>query len=329
MTEGTRLLTLLPDPGRLWIRYAPREWNGPAGLWTNLATADLGQTEPEAAVQVGRALDDVLYLPPVDSELASARRALTEARAAEGTPVLWQLAPGDEAPPPGVTAVYDLLPALLDGDLEALGALPEGTAAVWPLVAALTDAPELCRQGCERLAAAGVAVVQPLPLELSPESSRRLAEGRSGEVFKALFHRPPPSSRAFARVAAALGLAVFLPRPLPRPPLGGAANREIAGKLLLAAELWLALDRPVGPGLALSRAGRWADTAAYDLPSLAREGNLVVVPELDEASREMIVEIAATGRSGLLAELLARYLSGEVSEAPEGAAPSSAGGRAS
>lgn len=309
MSEETRLLTLLPDPGRLWIRYAPRAWPGPPQPWTNFATAGLGEAVPEAAVQVGRSLDDVLYLPPTERDAAPARRAVAQAHLAAGTPVLWQLAPGDEAPPPGVTALVDLLPALLDGDLDALAGLPQGAAAVWPLAAGLTDDPGFCRQGCQRLLAAGVLLVQPLPLELPPESCRKLAEGRGEQVFKALFHRQPPSARDFARVAAGLGLDVFLPRPLPTPPLGGAANREIAAALLLAAELWLALDRPVSQGLALSRAGRWVDSAAYDVASLAREGNLAVVPELDAASRIVIEEQVAAGRAALVEELLAHYVS--------------------
>lgn len=315
MTHESRLLTLLPDPGRLWIRYAPRAWNGPAHPWTNLATADLGQGEPEAPIQTGQSLDDVLYLPPTPPAAEPARRAVAEARLEEGTPVLWQLAPGDPGPPPGVVAVYDLLPVLLGGDLGALSDLPSGNVAVWPLAAGLTDDPGLWHQGCERLAAAGFAVAQPLPLELSPESSRRLAEGRGDRVFKALFHRTLPSARDFARVAASAGLSIFLPRPLPRPPLGGAANREIAAALLLAAELWLALDRPVGQGLALSRAGRWVDAAAYDVASLAREGNLGVVPELDPVSRAVIEDQVAAGRAALVEELLARYVSREDSDA--------------
>ncbi len=331
MAETTRLAVLLPDPGRLWVRYAPRAWPGPDTPWTNFATADLGEPAPAAVVEVERPLDDLLYLPPAAAGGEEARRALAVARLAEGTPVLWQLAPGEEAPLAGLTAVYDLLPALLDRDLDALDQIPGGGAAVWPLAAGLTDDPELCRRGCERLAAAGVAVAQPLPLELSPASSRRLAEGRGEPVFKALFHRPPPAAREFARVAAGCGLGAFLPRPLPRLPLGGAANREIAGALLLAAELWLALDRPVGQGLALARAGRWADAAAYDLAALAREGNLGVVPELDASSRAVIEELAAAGRSGLLAELLSQYTSpdGAPSEGRDGAAPSSAGVQAS
>ncbi len=309
MTDTTRLRTLLPDPGRLWVRFTPSVWPGPASFWTSFATADLGEPAPEAAIEIERPLDDLLYLPPVAPAAAEARQAVAEARLAEGTPVLWQLAPGEEAPVAGLTSVYDLLPALLDRDLAALARLPSGAAAAWPLVAGLTDDPGEWRRGCEVLAGAGVSVVQPLALELSPAASRRLAQGRGEQVFKALFHRAPSNARDFARVAAGFGLGVFLPRPLPRPPLGGAGNRELAAALLLAAELWLALERPVGQGLALSRAGRWVDGAAYDVAALAREGNLAVVPELEALSRTVIEDRVEAGRAALVDELLAEYVS--------------------
>ena len=93
-----------------------------------------------------------------------------------------------------------------------------------------------------------------------------------------LFHREPRAERDFARVAHRHGLAPFLPRPLPRPPMLGAGNRRIGGALALAAEVWLRLGRPVETGQALYRDARWADRTTYDLEALAREGNLGVLP---------------------------------------------------
>lgn len=305
--EGARLAVFTPAPQQLWIRYAFRGWPGPEGPWCDVASGDLGTQGRAFPADPGR-LDDVLYLPPVAPEWAEARHLLAAARLAEGTPVLWQLEPGGDVPPAGATAVYDLLGALLGGELEALTRLPAGAAVLWPLLGGLTDDLAVWEEGCARLAAAGVGVVQGRALALSPLSARRLSEGRPAEVYHALFHREPPSERSFARVAARHGFAPFLPRPLPRAPLSGAGNRELAGELGLAAELWLALDRPVGPGLALARAARWVEGAAYDVAALAREGNLAVIPELEEPSRRLLAERVLSGRSELLDELLAAYV---------------------
>ncbi len=135
------LTARLPEPGRLWIRYAPRRWEGPDRPWLDLAAGRLGRSRrPAAAIagdDAGRpslghllgtaepSLDDVLYLPPVPEQLADWRDALAERALAGGTPVLVQLLPGDEtrllaAPGPGPGAagavvVVDLLEALLPG----------------------------------------------------------------------------------------------------------------------------------------------------------------------------------------------------------------------
>jgi hypothetical protein len=297
------------DPRHLWIRFAPRAWPGPPGWWTDLAAATLGESDPRAAVAIEPPFDDLLYLPAVSPELEGQRLALARTHLALGTPVLLQRMPGEPPPEGGAAAVYDLLPALLAGEVEALGSVPAGAAAVWPLIAGLTDDPGAWQAGCERLAAAGAAAVQAVELSLSPRRRRRLAEGRGPEVFHALFHRPPRPEREFARCAHRFGLTPFLPRPLPRPPLAGAANRRLAAELLLLAELWLALGRPVGQGLAWSRAGRWVDESTYDVEALAREGNLGVVEALDPNSRAAIEERARSGRLALLAELLAEYVS--------------------
>lgn len=324
---GARPRTLLPEPDRLWIRYAPRRWDAapPEGVrWLDLARHRLGR----AGVGVGLEhhldlpagpFDDVLYLPPVASGLRDERDRAAAEVAARGTPVLAQLLPGE--PPPaveGVVAVYDLLEALLESDLAALEELPTGAAAVWPLVAGLTDAEELRAEGVRRLAGAGVAVLQAVSPDLPPEDRRRLyearTEGGSGgarpdgeeDLFADLFHAAPPDPRPLAQAAHAAGMAPFLPRPLPRPPLQGAPEREAAGLLALAGELHLRLGR-LGPSQAAFRAARFLDRTRHHLRSLVREGNLHVLHWLDEEGREIIEQWAETGRSATVEGLLEEY----------------------
>jgi hypothetical protein len=305
----TRLATWAPDPARFWVRYAPREWAGPAGaIWSDLASAQIAFGEGGEVTVQEKALDDVLYLPPVAAEEAPRRDAFAAKRLEEGTPVLVQLRPGDAVPPAGAAVVYDLTEMLL-GDRweEALATLPPGAAVVWPLIAGISDEAAQWEQGAERLARAGVAVAQALALQLAPQDRRRLAERTSEEAFFALFHRQPPGERSFAVVAARYGLAPFLERPLPRLPLAGAGNRRLAGQLLLASELWLAVGRSVGRGLGLARAARWVDEASYDVAGLAREGNLGLIPEIDELSRNLLEAAASGGSPPFLNDLLAEY----------------------
>jgi hypothetical protein len=316
---GAKPAPQLPEPGRFWIRYAPKSWEPPERPWVNLAAGTLGDwgRHPKAryaeiSALAETPLDDVLYLPPVPPRRAAARDELARARLVGGTPVLVQLLPGEETTVPrvaGAAFVVDLLHALLERDLGALRRLPAGGTAVWPLLPGLTDDPALWELGCRDLAAAGVRCVQALAPALTPADRRRLAERGDEEdaAFDALFHREPRPEREFARAAHRHGLAPFLPRPLPRPPVLGAGNRRIGGALALAAEIWLRLGHPVETGQALYRDARWADRATYDLESVAREGNLGVLP-LDPVSREIVAECAEGGESERLARLLAEYL---------------------
>jgi len=320
-----RPLEQLPDPGRFWIRYVPRSWEPPEHPWVHLADARLGewgrtvsQKVAPAAAAIGSLapsrLDDVLYLPPVPSRRAAERDKLASARLVDGTPVLLQIFPGEEPAVPavsGVAFIYDLLPALLAGDLDRLDRLPAGAAVVWPLISGLTDDPGLWDAGCARLAAAGVRCAQAVAPSLEPSDRRRLAERwgkeREEDVFAALFHREPPPERAFARRAHRYGLAPFLARPLPRAPVLRTENIRLGGALALVAELWLRLGRSEEQGQAFYRAARWIDRTAYDVPSLGRDGNLGVLP-LDADSRAVLAELLETGESTLLARLLAEYV---------------------
>jgi hypothetical protein len=295
-------------PGAAAAALGPGMAEGSPGAAATRETADAGQPAPPL-------LDDVLYLPPVPQRLAAGRDALAARALAAGTPVLVQLLPGDRTelpalpPETGAVLVLDLLAVLLAGELGRLEAVPERAAtAVWPLLPGIADDPALWDRGCARLAAAGLRRVQALAPALAPGDRRRLAEESGGVAFDALFHRQAPAERDFARVAQRHGLAPFLPRPLPRPPLPRAANRRVAGALALAAELWLRVGRPVEQAQSLFRAARWLDATAYDVEALSREGNLAVVTALDPLARRVVAESVDEGEPALLAELMAEYL---------------------
>ena len=330
ISRPLRPAALLPEAGRFWIRYVPRAWESPEQPWVHLAEGRLGEwgrvAAQKAAAGAGantfgllaeEPLDDVLYLPPVPTRRAAARDKLASTRLVDGTPVVLQLFPGEESSVPsvsGVAFVFDLLPALLARDLERLDKVPKGGAAVWALIAGLTDDPSFWDEGCARLAAAGVRWVQGVAPELSPSDRRRLAERwtkeeNEEELFEALFHREPPAERAFARAAHRHGLEPFLPRPLPRPPVLRIENRRIGGTLALIAELWLRLGRSEEQGQAFFRAARWIDTTQYDIEAVVDEGNLAVLP-LDPASRDAVAGWVEAGKAPLLDELLAEYVGG-------------------
>lgn len=324
--EAARPTVRTPEPAFLWIRYAPRGWPAPAAPWLDLARGELGEPGPEAAAAgaaglpevAGGPFDDVVWLPPVPEALRGERDRLADRLLAAGTPVLVQALPGERVAPPAATVVVDLTAALLaaTGDEPfgtALSRLAAGSTALWPLVAGLTDGPQRVAAGLDALAAAGVAIVQPVVPRLAPADRRRLAETAGEEAFDRLFHGGEPDERAFARAAAARGIGFLVPRPLPRPPLAGAGNRRLAGWLAVAADLWLRLGRAPSQGQAFFRAARWADETGYDLPALARDGNLGVVAEVDAASRALIEEAAATGeRPALVGELTECYLAEET-----------------
>jgi len=327
--RAQRPVRQLPEPERFWIRFAPRAWpTAPAApvRWLDLARGGFGRpgTEPtDQPEPAGNELpplpdgpfDDVLYVPPVAPGYRAARdRALGPILEA-GTPVLVQILAGEEPPPrleiderSAPVVVADLLDLFLaekadeaeepgeDDRLTRLERVPPGAVVVWPLVAGLTDGEAFREEGLGRLAGAGAAVVQPVVPELSPAERRGLAEGRDDRVFDALFHGRSPDPSELARAVVRHGMAPFLERPLPRPPLGGAPGREIGGLLLLAGDLCQRLGYH-GRGQAHFRAARWVDRTRYDMKVLAAEGNLEVIPWLDPASQQIVREWARSGRS--------------------------------
>jgi hypothetical protein len=257
-------------------------------------------------------LDDVVYLPPVPPRLATARTDLAAALLAAGTPVLVEQRHA-EVLPAGAVGVIDLLPDLLADDLSALGEVESGSAAVWPLIAGITDSAELWERACVVLAAAGVSVLQPLTLELSPVDRRRLADRCPHVSFERLFHAQPPAERSFSRVARRHGLRPFLERPLPAGGLLSLAlNRRSAAALALAGELWLRLGRDEAGGQALLAAARRVDLLPHDLCVLAREGNLGLLDWLGVRGRAVVEECLLGPEVPTVDRLLAEYLAGEA-----------------
>ena len=313
MTEppATHPVEQLPEPARFWIAYAPRSWRSAPGLWTDLASGRLkgsrasGATIPDLEASD---LDDLFYLPPVAPEHAEERDRLASEMMAHGTPVLVQLRPGESTAAEGAQVVYDLLDGLLDGELSHFSDLPYGSAAVWPLIAGISDRRDVWDRGCSALANGGVRVVQALVVEMTPQMRRHLAEDRDGDAFDALFHGEQPSERTFAIWARGFGLDPFVPRlVVGRSPMQ-IRNRRIASDLALAGELWLRLQRKVATGHALFRAARGAEHTRHDLTALVREENLSQMNWLDAHSIGVVEEIVRTGGASLLQELLDEYL---------------------
>jgi hypothetical protein len=253
----------------------------------------------------------LLYVPPVDPELAPERDRLVDALRRRGVSLLVQLDPDEARSSSAVAAeaiAVDLLEALLSRRLDALDAVPPGAVVVWPLLPALTDDPALWAEGCRRLAAGGAACVQAMVPELSPSDRRRLASGDGEpEIFSRVFHGRAEGERRFAATAASHGLEVFF-----RRRSGGgdrrSRNEALAELLALGAELWLRLGRGEVLGQELFRASRWVEDTAVDVRALAAEGNLEIVEALREPAAEIVGEWGRTGASATVDRWLAEYV---------------------
>ena len=320
----TRPVQQLPEPSRFWIAYSPRTWRCSSFLWTDIARLDLGGMQkptsghgiPEMA---GESLDDLFYLPPVDSELTAERDRMAANWVESGTGVLVQLRIGEICKVDGVVKVFDLLEPLLSSETENLLSLPEGSVAVWPLIPGISDHPGRWEDGLPLLASAGVGCVQPVALDLSPVQRRRLAEGRDESVFDALFHgsKEGGTEKDFARYAHRHGLKVFMDRPLVGAAARVRSNREIAAKLALAGELWLRMEKSVAVGQAYFRAARGAETTSLDLAALVREDNLKVINWLNDASRELVEEWVHNGTLERVDSLMAEYVDDPTASATD------------
>lgn len=323
------------EPANLWIRHSFSHWpaHDAASLWCDLATGVLAAptaapaSDAPAAAELVRSVTDVVYVPPVPAGQDSLRARIIEAAAAAGAPPLIQIV-GDLSLsgstvaeafrqglanlPPNATVAIDFLDSLvrrsgtLRGELRenrqpSLPLMPaplQDATLVWPLVTGWTDQPGVLEPAMARFAAAGARRVLARTLELDARDRRLLAEHLQSawpEAFDAVFHgdESPPDAPAFRRVAEAAGLESRLPRPLPAPPLPPRLRlaRELAGHLIERG------DGADAGGDAYYRAARFLDRDEIDIEAAAREGNLGVLPWLEEPVRQA-VEQWLTGQSG-------------------------------
>lgn len=315
------------EPANLWIRHSFPAW--PPGVadevWCELATGGLrlagfgpegAFVDASATAELLRRATDVVYVPPLAVEHEPLRASIFEAAAAAGAPLLVQIVGGRMAGatsfPPNATIVVDVLDSLVrqaatlredfrDNRQSSLPFEPaplQDAAVVWPLVSGWTDQPGVLAPAMARFAAAGARRVVPRSLELDARDRRLLAERLQTtwpEAFDALFHggESAPDTAAFRSAAQAAGLEHRLPRPLPVPPLPLRLRlaRELAGHLI---ELG---DAAVSGGDAYYRAARFLDRDEIDIEATAREGNLGVLPWLEDPARQGVEQWLAE-RSG-------------------------------
>lgn len=311
------------DEGDLWCDLATGRLRSPGYA----AEAGYGDAAAwAAAAELLRSVSDVVYVPPVLAEHDPLRSNIIGTAAEAGVPVLIQAAttiplvesgsgnsgsPSLGALPANVVVVLDLLDSLVrhadalreDFRERSQRSLPfrpsplQGARLIWPLVAGWTDQPEVLEAAMVRLAAAGARRVLARRLDLDASDRRLLAERLKPawpEAFDALFHggESAPDTAAFRSAAEDAGLQHRLPRPLPAPPLPARLRlaRELAGHLI---ELG---DAAVTGGDAYYRAARFLDRDEIDIEAAAREGNLGVLPWLEDPVRQAVEEWLALRR---------------------------------
>lgn len=322
------------EPANLWIRHSFSHW--PAvheeKIWCDLANGVLAASAGASALDAWAAADlvrsstDVVYVPPYPADQDVLRKRMIEAAAAAGVPLLIQIVRdlpvggstvagasrrGFTDLPSNATVVIDVLDSLVrqaavlreEFRERRQPGLPfeppplRDASLFWPLVTGWTDQPGVLEPAMARFAAAGVHRVVPRALVLDA-SDRRLLAGRLQsawpEAFDAIFHgdESPPDTPAFRRAAEAAGLESRLPRPLPLPPLPPRLRqaREVAGHLI---ELG---DTAGAGGDAYYRAARFLDRGEVDIEAADREGNLGVLPWLEEPVKQAVERWLASRR---------------------------------
>jgi len=310
------------DPERLWVRYSPKGWPIVSGLSTDLAASPdprrSRRTDRDPVLQEPaelRALDDLLWLPPVEPSDRARRDRWVASAIVAGVPVLVQRLPGERVEAQtGVIPILDLFGTLVSGEFGELEPPAEPGLAIWPLVAGWTDRPSFVSEGLAALRERGFLTVVGVRVELAPAQLRELADLVPPEGYERLFHAPPSDRRAFGRAVEVAGLCPFFERPLPGEPPILRRNRRLAGGLYRAGELWLAVDRDEVIGQAFFRAARWVDESSKDIQALALEGNLGIVDWIESPVEEVIVGLSGEDGAPLLQELREEYLSEVGSE---------------
>lgn len=272
-----------PEPSRGWVRYVPRRWPAPETPWVDLSRSSLGKLsggEEDLEALAAHEVDGVLYVPPVRRDLRAVRDRVVAAHRDRGAPVLVQLLPGEPAPEvPGLLARDLLLPVLRGEEIRAAD-LDLSTCGIWPLLPGSTAELDL---------PPGTSRVLPLALELDPKQRRALAEELPDpDRGWGLFHGEPPSLEESLEVLFDRGIHPYLPRPLPDDPWPGRTNLRLAAALALAGELCLHLAEAPPRAETFRRAARFVDDSPHDLEALARDGNLAVLPWLEEEPKELV-----------------------------------------
>lgn len=309
-SSPVRLRAHDPEPQSFWLDGSPRISGPPSRVWLDLRSGDLGG-DVAVAGKLPREEPRTLYLPPLEPDAEEAVDAL--ARWAEENEILLleQVIAGG-APRlesgAGVERIYDLSEALLL-DVALIDTLPPSSAAVWPLIGGLTDGQELLEQGVERLAGAGVHTVVPRPVELSPASRRRLTEMVGEASFGKLFHGAPPDERLLSRSLFRAGME-FLPKRL-LPAHADPFPLNLAAELSLVAEVLPRVGESPARAQEFYVAARWVERTHHDLEAMVRDGNIGIVPVLDDEMQEVATELLhGAERSTLLGRLVARYADG-------------------
>lgn len=301
--SGASVRDFRPEPARFWIRFGPpRGWSCDRP-WVDLATGKLGRISGWTPLSgwPPASLGDVTYCPPSRESFQAPERGPNL--------FLLQLFPG-QVVPPRVWAVYDILEELISGKMDHLEDVVGGSSVVWPLLSGLTDTEELWEDGLDRLVGAGVHHVQPMALDLTPADRRYLAERAESAAFDRLFHAASPSERAFSSFAAQLGIEAFAERPQPELPQRVLVRRRVSAALAMTAELSLRTGGSEPRAQALFVAARNVEREDVDLEALVREGNLGVLPWLDDESRS-IVTLTLSGEAGDAVDELRRlYVAG-------------------
>ena len=310
MTDRRGFSEHLPEARTLWTRYRPKGWGGAPGPWFDLVDGGLGGASRGAAPRVEdvAALDDLVYLPPPGRGESGLRDELAAATIERGLRPVVQV--GLEDPAPAVqgtfTLLIDSLPALLSQAGGGRGR--EETVWLLPAIPGLTAGESAQERVCARLVELSASAVHVYEPRLEGSDLRRLAELFGGDGFERLFHGEAVDGTPLMRSAHHAGLEVLRPRPAAGVAGRAAEHRVLSGLLSQTGDLWMRAGRPPSAGQVLFRAAREVDRTAFDLRSLAREGNLRVFEWLAEPAGAVVDAWLATGAAPLLDELTAEVL---------------------